>query len=389
LAIVPQPSVYQRFSLTQRLEHVLAIGSFTLLAVTGLPQMFAAHGWAQAMIGFFGGIEVTRDLHHFAAIVLMLEVAWHLVSLGYHFFVRRARPTMLPGARDVTDAWGTFLYNVGLRKQRPLSGRYSFEEKVEYWAFVWGTVIMAITGFMMWNPIATARLLPGEFIPAAKAAHGNEALLAVLAIIVWHLYSVHIRHFNRSMWTGNLTASEMSDEHPLELADIQAGRAQLQLDPLRLKKRQRIYGPVAGVLALVFVFGIYEFATFETTVIDTVPLRVVEAAQVQAFVPLTPTPLPVPQLSPVPAGLKPIWDGNIELVLANNCGTCHGGIAGLDFSSYASTLSGGQNGLTVLPGDPDHSPLLQRIKDGTHPGKLIAAQLSKLKAWISAGAPEQ
>ena len=112
------------------------------------------------------------------------------------------------------------------------------------------------------------------------------------------------------------------------MAYIQAGRAQPQLDPLTLKKRQRIYGPVAGVLALAFVFGIYEFATFETTVIDTVPLRVVQAAQVQAFVPLTPTPLPVPPLSPVPASLKPVWDGNIALLLANNCGTCHGGIAG-------------------------------------------------------------
>ncbi len=84
---------------------------------------------------------------------------------------------------------------------------------------------MIITGFMMWNPIATARFLPGDFIPAAKAAHGGEALLAVLAIIVWHMYGVHIKHFNKSMFTGKISEEEMLDEHPLELADIKAGIA--------------------------------------------------------------------------------------------------------------------------------------------------------------------
>jgi cytochrome b subunit of formate dehydrogenase len=366
----------------------LALSSFTVLAVTGLPQEFAAQGWAQALIGFFGGIEITRDIHHIAAIVLMLEVVWHLVGMGYRLYVRRVRFTMLPGIRDASDAWNTFLYNVGLRKQRPPTGRYSFEEKVEYWAFVWGTVIMALTGFMMWNPVATAYLLPGQFIPAAKSAHGNEALLAVLAIIVWHLYSVHLRRFNKSMWTGTLTESEMLAEHPLELADIKAGVAGPPIDSVELKKRQRRYYPVAGALALAFVFGIYQFATFETTAIVTVPLRVVQEAQAQVYVPLMPTPLPTPQLSPVPLELKPVWDGNIDLLLANHCATCHGNIAGLDFSSYQSTLKGGQDGVVIHPGDPDHSLILSKIAAGTHPGKLTAAQLSALKAWITAGAPE-
>ena len=184
--------------------------------MTGLPQMLAAHGWAQAMIGFFGGIDVTRDLHHFAAIVPMLEVARHLVSLGYRLFVGRVHPTMLPGARDVTDAWGHIALQRGPAPTAAADWALQLRGEGRILGFRLGTVIMAITGFMLWNPIATARLLPGEFIPAAKSAHGSEAVLAVLAIIVWHLYSVHIRRFNKSMWTGKLTAAEMSEEHPLE-----------------------------------------------------------------------------------------------------------------------------------------------------------------------------
>jgi len=45
-----------------------------------------------------------------------------------------------------------------------------------------GTLVMGPDGFIMWNPIATAKLVPGEWIPAAKAAQWRRAILAVLAI---------------------------------------------------------------------------------------------------------------------------------------------------------------------------------------------------------------
>ncbi|MBK7452547.1 MAG: hypothetical protein IPJ46_02175 [Anaerolineales bacterium] len=76
---------------------------------------------------------------------------------------------------------------------------------------------------LMWNPITSAKFLPGEIIPAAKATHGGEAVLAVLAIILWHFYGVHIKFFNKAMWTGKMTEEQMQHEHPLELAAIKAG----------------------------------------------------------------------------------------------------------------------------------------------------------------------
>ncbi len=103
----------------------------------------------------------------------------------------------MPGRRSCTTS--------AVAKTPPQMGRYTFEEKMEYWAFAWGAIIMGATGFMMWNPISTVKFLPGEVIPAAKAAHGGEALLAVLAIIIWHMYGVHIKRFNKSMWTGKMS----------------------------------------------------------------------------------------------------------------------------------------------------------------------------------------
>src|SRR5512147_1475143 len=256
---------YERFPLVRRIEHLVMLLSFSTLGLTGLPQKFSNAGVSIAFIQLIGGIESLRTIHHAAAIVLMFGTAWHILVMSYHVFVLRSRMSMLPSLQDVKDGWQALLYNLGLAKSYPQMGRYTFEEKMEYWAFVWGAIIMGLTGFMMWNPLTTTKLLPGEAIPAAKAAHGGEALLAVLAIIIWHIYGVHIKRFNRSMFTGRMTEEEMLHEHPLELADIKAGIAERPGDPVALRQRQRVYLPVAAVLALFMLGCVYGFVNAEQT----------------------------------------------------------------------------------------------------------------------------
>ena len=280
---------YERFPLARRIEHWVMMLSFTTLAITGLPQRFSSSPISIAFVGMLGGIETLRSIHHIAAIVMMLGTAWHILVFGYLSYVRRTRLTMLPTLQDLKDGWQALLYNIGRAKTPPQMGRYTFEEKMEYWAFVWGALIMGATGFMMWNPISTARFLPGEVIPAAKAAHGGEALLAVLAIIIWHLYGVHIKSLNRSMFTGRMTEQEMLHEHPLELADLKAGMAERPVDAATLRNRQRIYLPIAAVLALFMLLGVYGFVSAEQTALTTVERQ---APTVVVFVPWTATPAP-------------------------------------------------------------------------------------------------
>jgi formate dehydrogenase gamma subunit len=379
---------YPRFSLAQRVEHVVAIASFTLLALTGLPQKYASTDLGAAVIGLLGGIEVVRVIHRIAAIALMGETIFHLISIGYKVVVQRTRLTMLPTLDDVREAWQAFLYNLGLSKTAPQAGRYNFGEKAEYWAFVWGTIVMVLTGFMLWNPIAATRLLPGQFIPAAKTAHGGEALLAVLAIILWHFYHVHLRHFNRSMWSGRMDEHEMLEEHPRELADIKAGVADQPVAPAVLQRRRARYLPVAGLVTAGLLFGLYQFVTFEDTAISTVDRGGPPGA---AFVPQTATPLPTPLPSATPLALLPVWQDNLDLVLAQRCTHCHSGSAapaGLDLSSYQAALDGSENGPVIVPGDPDGSPIVAKMGKN-HPGKLTGFELSVLVDWIAAGAPEK
>lgn len=388
------PTYYERFSLTQRIEHVVMLTSFTTLAVTGLPQKFPLNGISQFIVTLFGGIENLRAIHHVAAIVLILVSVYHVLMLGHDLYVKRVRMSMLPTFQDGKDALQAFLYNLGLAKHRPQMGRFGFEEKAEYWALIWGTVVMALTGFFMWNPVATTQLLPGQVIPAAKAAHGAEAVLAVLAILVWHFYGVHVKFHNKAMWTGKLNEEEMLHEHPLELADIKAGVAQRPVDLAQLKKRRMIYYPVAGVLALLLLFGIYAFATMENTALETIPLRDRGAV----FIPQTPTPRPSPTPTQTPVETIPgasavlTYDGFAGPLFQQKCAMCHGATtatAGLNLATYADTLKGAKSGLVILPGDPNGSKLVEVQKAGGHPGQFTSDELEQIVAWIASGALEK
>jgi cytochrome b subunit of formate dehydrogenase len=389
---VVQPArLYERFHWTQRIAHVLLLTSFTLLGITGLPQKYAQAGWAQAMIGFFGGIEATRLIHHVSAFVLMMLAIYHVLDVGYKIFVRRTSLSMLPTLKDIKDALQAFLYNLGFGKKRPQMGRYTFEEKAEYWALIWGTAIMGLTGFLMWNPITSTRIFPGEVIPAAKAAHGGEALLAVMAIVVWHMYGVHIKRFNKAMWTGKQTEEEMLHEHPLELADIKAGLADRTVDARILRKRKAIYFPIASTLAIVLLLAVYGFVTGEKTAITTVlPI----SSPVAVYVPQTPTPLPTALPTSTPAGVPsgPLtWNEPVGALLQARCGMCHGAAQatnGLSFATYADALKGAKDGTVIKPGDAINSKLIAIQAANNHPGQLSADELTLIKNWILAGAPE-
>lgn len=311
---------YLRFSVAQRIEHWVQMLAFTALAFTGIPQKFVGNAWAETLIRLLGGIETVRTIHHIAAVVMALACLYHVVVVAYKIFVLRVRWTMFPRLDDLLDAIDTIRYNLGLTKERIKLDRYSFIEKAEYWAFVWGAILMGVTGFMMWNPIHTARFLPGEIIPAAKAAHGGEALLAVLAIAVWHFYHVHIKSFSKAMFTGKLTHEQMEEEHALELERIEQGEVEPRPAPEIIKKRERVFIPIAAILSACMLVTLFLFVTYEQTAITTLPRR----ATVQVFAPVTPTPilrgtLPAPSTPKPATTLKPLPASHVGRTVCNVC----------------------------------------------------------------------
>jgi cytochrome b subunit of formate dehydrogenase len=277
-AMQSDPQVPRRFTVPQRIEHLVLLISFTVLGLTGLVQKFAFSSLSERLIGVLGGIQMTRVIHRAAAIMFALLTVYHAIVLAYKFFVRRVQMTMMPVPKDVADALNSILHGLCLRKDPPPMPRYNFSEKLEYWALIWGGLIMLLTGFMLWNPLITTLFLPGQFIPAAKAAHGGEAVLAVLAIIVWHFYNVHLRMFNKSMFTGKLTRHQMEEEHSLEWNDFAAGKVNPALSSEMVRRRQLVFIPIAIIFAALGIGVVYWVATVETTAISTLPAPISQPA---------------------------------------------------------------------------------------------------------------
>jgi cytochrome b subunit of formate dehydrogenase len=378
---------YKRFSAIRRFEHLILLIGFFILGVTGLAQKYYQFGLSQSFMRILGGVENVRILHRASVGVLGVLTIYHLGAVGYSVFVRRDRLTMLPGLDDARAVVQALAYNLGFSRTRPLEGRYNFAEKMEYWALVWGMIVMGASGFMLWNPIAAARFLPGEIIPAAKAAHGAEAVLAVAAIIVWHFYHVHVKFFNKSMFTGELTEAEMAHEHPLELAQIKADTAERSDSAVAIAGRRRIFVPAYLLLAAFMLTGLFYFMTFEETAIETVP----PIEEVEVYVPLPPTPFPTRPPADHLVGIELTWEGGLSDLFAGRCGTCHNAFAaegGLDLSSYQAILAGGENGAGIVPGDPHSGTLFELQSQGDHVGQFSGEELALLHDWIGAGAPE-
>jgi hypothetical protein len=297
---------------------------------------------------------------------------------------------MMPVVDDFKHLYHDVMYYLGLRKHNAYYGRYTYAEKAEYLAVVWGTVIMVITGFLMWNPVLTTKLLPGQLIPAAKAAHGAEAVLAILAIIIWHMYHVHLRHFNKSIFTGHLTEKEMEEEHPAELAQIKSGEVTV-VSPEVIRKRKRIFIPVATVISILVAVGLFLFVTIEATAITTV----LPGESAQVFVPVTPTPKPTLVITATPTLAEGIsedsWDGNYSALFKNRCSTCHATtkVGGLSLATYQDALLGGNSGPGIVPGSPNESMVVEIQLQGNHPGQLTDEELQQVINWIEAGAPER
>ena len=419
----PQASetkTYTRFDLLQRIQHIVFLVSFTLLGFTGLPQKYPL---APISVGYFnliGGIEVSRFIHHTSAIVMMIISIVHVLDVAYRVLVLRTPINMIPWINDLQHVIHDVQYYLGRKKHKAYYGRYSYAEKMEYLALIWGTLVMGLTGFMMWNPISTLRFLPGEAVPAAKAAHGGEAVLAVLAIIVWHFYHVHIKMLNKSMFTGKLSREEMEHEHPAELAMIESGKHLESIPADVIKKRQRIYTPIAVVILAVFFYGFYLFVGYETTaVVNPVLGETNDAFVRQTSTPtLTPTSTPTstptlpPTETPLPtattvalASEEPTatpeavvasggttWDGQVGPLLTEKCTTCHGSLAsgGLVLSTYADAVKGGASGLIFVPGDAANSLIITKFESGGHPyAELTSEELALIAEWINAGALEK
>ena len=219
---------FLRLPLNIRVQHMFLLSSVILLIVTGLPLRFAEMNWSGNLIYILGGIENSRLIHRIAACGLIGVSIYHVSYTVLSRQGRRDFLLLLPMPRDALDVFTMIKHFLGFSEDRPKFGRFSYIEKFDYWAVYWGCVIMIGTGLILWFQDFSLTFLPKYALDITKEAHRDEALLATLAIVIWHFYNVHFNpdKFPGSLtWlTGTISKHEMMEEHAQEYEDIMAAR---------------------------------------------------------------------------------------------------------------------------------------------------------------------
>ena len=219
----------QRMSRGQRLQHVLLFTSFIVLVLTGFALKYP-DSWFASLLAM--GERLRGIAHRVAAVVLITIGAYHLF---YAIFTREGRKLLadfLPMPSDASDAWKTLRYYLGLTPDKPAFPRFTYAEKAEYWALVWGLIVMASTGIMLWAKVAVGNLLPRWWLDVATAIHFYEAVLATLAIVVWHFYQVFfdpdVYPMNWAWWDGQVSFEHYREEHALDAESLLAAAHEAQ-----------------------------------------------------------------------------------------------------------------------------------------------------------------
>ena len=270
--LIRDDEVFLRMNRVERLQHVLLIVSFSLLVVTGLPLMFYEMRLFKAVFSYGRVFYYRGVIHRAAAVLLIADIIWHF---GYTILTRRGRENfreLMPRWKDALDAVALFGYNVGLSRwlygkgvlrrffdrhpfwkfeNPPEYGRYNFIEKLEYLAVAWGSLVMIFSGFFMWNVELSLSIFPLWLHDIFAIVHGYEAMLAFLAIIIWHMYNVHLNPevfpMSRIWLDGKITGHQLKTLHAIEYRKIlaarekalgpDAGRTRTGHPPWRLKRR--------------------------------------------------------------------------------------------------------------------------------------------------------
>lgn len=213
-----------RLTVNQRVQHWLLLTSFITLVLSGFALQYP-ESWLGWLLG--GNEEFRRWTHRVAAVIMIVTGLYHVLYLALSREGRLWVKDMLPRPKDISDAIGNLSYYLGLRDSRPKIARFGYVEKAEYWAVVWGTIIMGLTGLMIWYKIEVFGFLPRYWIDIALAIHFYEAVLATLAIIVWHFYSVifdpDTYPINFAFLDGRMSEHEYKEEHELAWEGMQAG----------------------------------------------------------------------------------------------------------------------------------------------------------------------
>ncbi|MFL5405018.1 MAG: hypothetical protein ACJ79O_04070 [Myxococcales bacterium] len=216
----------QRFDKHQLVQHWLMIVATFALLLSGWPLRAASIGTSSYLAAIFGGAAGASIAHRVAGSLLGVVAVYHVVYLTVQLLRKKKMHSMIPNLKDVRDVFRNLGFFLGRRKERPRFGHFMYIEKFEYLALSWGSFVIFTTGLVRWFPARFATWMPAKLIELCQVAHGYEALMAALVLIVWHLYNVHLKAsiFPMSwVWIdGKIPLEQLEEEHGAEYDELAA-----------------------------------------------------------------------------------------------------------------------------------------------------------------------
>jgi cytochrome b subunit of formate dehydrogenase len=201
----------------ERFQHAVLALSFLTLVWSGFALKYPDHWWARPLLALEGTVALRSLIHRIAAVVFVAISVTHALSLIASRRLRNHWKEMLPDRNDPRDAMANLAYNIGIGDRKPVRSAHSYIEKAEYWAVVWGAVVMIASGMLLWANNLAMKFFPKIVLDIATSVHLYEAVLATLAIVAWHFYSVifdpDVYPLNTAFLTGR---SVIKDEHSRE-----------------------------------------------------------------------------------------------------------------------------------------------------------------------------
>jgi cytochrome b subunit of formate dehydrogenase len=262
------PPYVWRFNTIFRVIHAMIIVTFFLLVITGLPLRFSCAPWAPGLMGLLGGAEQAGTIHRYTGMTMFGYFLLYVVYIAVRVKRTKDRLGLVYGTdtilfrwQDAKDALAMMKYFFG-KGPHPRFGRYSYMEKFDYFAELWGVFAIGTTGLMLWFPELFAQVFPGILFNIAIIIHSYEAMIATAFIFTIHFFNVHLRPekwpIDAVMFTGRMSLASLEEEHPLVAERIEH---HVRTAPVTLKatidepapppsRWMNIAGPITGMILL-------------------------------------------------------------------------------------------------------------------------------------------
>jgi formate dehydrogenase subunit gamma len=185
-------TLISRYTAAARINHWITAASLILLALSGFalfhPSLFF-------LTSLFGGGQMTRILHPFIGIVLVVSFLGLFLRFVWFNFL------------TLDDFRWLFSIGAVLRNDEenlPEVGRYNAGQKLYFWGMTFTIIALVTSGVVIWD-VYFAAYFTIDQRRLAVLVHAGAAVAAVLLWIV-HAYAAYwVKGTVRAMMRGNVT----------------------------------------------------------------------------------------------------------------------------------------------------------------------------------------